>query len=197
MPSTVCLVLPCVGVDCLRARTLETQAHALGLQAFRVEGKRYGEAICFGIAQAPPSTYLATMDTDGQHTLADLAPLAQRLESGAVAMVIGSRGRSWSPRGCASQLLNLTASILAGSHVPDFGSGLRIFRRDLAQRLLPTLPAGFDFSAALTMGFLVRGYAVVWVPTPRRPRQGGQSSVRFSDGLHTLGTLWRTRHGRS
>ena len=74
----------------------------------------------------------------------------------------------------------------------DFGSGLRIFRRDLATEYLDDLPDGFDFNAVLTMKFLLAGRNVLWVDVPYHPRGKGKSHVRFTDGLRTLRSLYRT-----
>ena len=134
---------------------------------------------------------VATMDTDGQHTIEDLRRLLHWRHLHNSPMVIGQRTPQWTPRGTATRLLNLAASILAGQEVPDFGSGLRVFDTAIAKELV--LPDGFDFNAALTMGFLAAGHQVQWLPITVQQRQWGHSFVQVADGFITLRTLWQTR----
>ncbi len=134
-----------------------------------------------------------TMDADGQHTVEDVHALySEWLASRADMHVAKRQIRDGGMRSQLSAVLNLTASILAGEHIPDFGSGLRLFDRRIALALIADLPDGFDFNAVLTMRFIVGGYSVAWSPTPSRKRTSGKSHVRWVDGIKVLSSLMKT-----
>ena len=187
------LILPCKGEDCQLGETLANAAVGYGIPTHLIANCLYGDAIQKGIRRAK-TEWIATMDTDGQHTWEDLQTVCGAQPDYRADMVIGQREGTWTPRGMASAALNLTTSILAGSRVPDMGSGVRIFRRAVALRLLPTLPTGFPFNASLTLGFLLKRQRVVWVAIPRRARTQGRSSVQLMDGVRTLQSLLKVRH---
>ena len=183
MNDDLTILIPCKGEDCERVPVYPPYTIHV------IRDRQYGEAILQGIQKAK-TTYLATMDADGQHTLRDVLRLWKVLQAEDADMVIGHRPRVGSGvRPLASCALNLAASIVAGRRVPDLGCGARVFRRDMALELAPRLPEGFDFNAVLTTLALVRGYQVRWVPIPHRPRQRGESHVRMSDGVRTLKSL--------
>ena len=154
-----------------------------------IRNQPYGAAILEGL-HSSTTTYVATMDADGQHQFRDVHRLYDEVEGYDLDMGIGLRPKRGS-RAMPSHLLNLAASILAGRHVPDLGCGARVFRRDMALELAPRLPEGFDFNAVLTTLAIARGYRVEWVKIPHRPRQRGQSHVRWQDGPRTLKSLLR------
>src|SRR4029453_14083488 len=64
------------------------------------------------------------------------------------------------------------AQYLVEHEIPDLNSGLRVFRRDVADQYLHLLPAGFSCVTTLTMSFLANGYSVKYVPIDYRPRAG-------------------------
>ena len=174
--------------DCAYAQRLKARARC---RAHVIADRPYGEAIKVGVryAQTP---YVATMDADGQHVLEDVWRLWEEQQANGADMVIGRR--PWTIRGlrpAMSQVLNLAASIIAGGHIPDMGSGIRIFRRTLIRPLLQALPDGFDFNATLTAAFVAREYDVLWVPVLSRSRIHGKSHVRWQDGILTLRSLCR------
>ena len=184
----VTLLVPCKDANC---HDVEARTRMWDWQTLVIRDRLYGEALKMGLFQAT-TRYVATMDADGQHTTADLRTLYDDLLVESADMVIGrQRGKPRGVRSLASGMLNLAASILAGEYVPDFGSGLRIFKRDLALDYVDSLPDGFDFNAVLTMKFLLEGRDVRWVDVPYHPRQRGTRHVRFSDGLKTLRSLYR------
>src|SRR3990167_1908412 len=117
------LVIPCKGQDCDGAqRWTNLPPHTI-----IVKNKCYGEAILKGI-QSATTTYVGTMDADGQHTLRDIGRLYTRIRATDGDLVIGQRPHpDGGVRSIASGMLNLTASILTGRHVPDLGCGARVF----------------------------------------------------------------------
>ena len=61
---------------------------------------------------------------------------------------------------------------LAQTDIPDLNSGLRAFRRDVADQYLHLLPAGFSCVTTITMTFLANGYSVKYVDIPYAKRAG-------------------------
>ena len=64
------------------------------------------------------------------------------------------------------------ACYLAQTDIPDLNSGLRAFRRDVADQYLHLLPAGFSCVTTLTMTFLSNGYSVKYRDIPYAKRAG-------------------------
>lgn len=179
------LIIPCKGDDCRKLRLEEAPCPTIVIREHL-----YGDAIKCGLQRAT-TPWVATMDADGQHRVSDVEQLYQELDRDPdIAMVVGTRDRkAIGPRDLSSRFLNLAASIMAGRHVPDFGSGLRIMNREIALGYLESLPAGFDFNAALTMAFLMNGHEVLWSGVEARQRAHGKSHVRLLDGVKTLISL--------
>lgn len=160
----------------------------------------YGMAIKSGVRKAT-TDLIATIDGDGQHRAWDLkrledfflyfhghpphgSPRSQPLD-----MVIGDR-RVREPRWqrwLGRKLLNWTASWFAWRWIPDLNSGMRIFRRSIAEGYAPILSNGFSYTTSLTLSMLADGYQVDWLPIKVLPRTIGRSQVRlWRDGLRTL-----------
>ena len=186
MTERLTLIIPCAGEDCAY---LDAHLPPSPYRVLIIRNRPYGEAIKLGLTLAT-TPYVATMDADGQHELQDIPPLYRAFLARRAAMVIGQRThRDPGLRALSSSLLNLAASILAGRHVPDLGSGIRVFRRRIALDYYARLPNGFDFNTALTMAFLRGGHRVDWVRTHVRPRQVGRSHVTLADGVKALRSL--------
>lgn len=152
----------------------------------------YGAALKAGIHFAG-TDLICTMDGDGQHTAWDV----KRLEDFMIyfshqAMVIGDRRlkeTSWK-RYIGRKVLNWLASGFANRWIPDLNSGLRIFRRNVAEGYFPILCDGFSFTTSLTMSMLTDHYSVDWLPIKVLPRKHGRSHVRlWRDGWITLRTI--------
>lgn len=64
------------------------------------------------------------------------------------------------------------AAYLAQTDIPDLNSGLRAFRKDVAEQYLHLLPAGFSCVTTMTMTFLNNGYSVKYMPIEYSKRAG-------------------------
>jgi glycosyltransferase involved in cell wall biosynthesis len=162
------------------------EAHADVLRVIRHRGNRgYGAALKSGI-RAARAAFVATMDSDGQHTPTELGHLlAERHDKD---LVIGRRTRllhspMWRMPG--KWVLGRMAAHLAGQKIPDLNSGLRVFRTAVVRRYLHLFPDGFSFSTTSTMLLLHRRYFVAHVPIEVRPRQG-KSTVTLRTGFDTI-----------
>jgi polyisoprenyl-phosphate glycosyltransferase len=56
------------------------------------------------------------------------------------------------------------AAYLTNTPIPDLNSGLRVFKRQVAQPYLRLLPAGFSCVTTITLAFLSNGHQIKYVP---------------------------------
>ncbi|HKQ01677.1 MAG TPA: glycosyltransferase family 2 protein [Actinomycetes bacterium] len=76
------------------------------------------------------------------------------------------------------------ASFLTSTDIPDLNSGLRAFRRDVAQPYLRLLPAGFSCVTTITLAFLSNGHQVKYVPIDYFRRAGRSKFHPFRDAYN-------------
>jgi hypothetical protein len=81
---------------------------------------------------------------------------------------------------------------MAGTKIPDLNSGLRIFRREVAQQFTRILPDGFSFTTTITLAMLERGYRVKYVPIDYHKRAGRSKIRPVYDTLNILQLILRT-----
>lgn len=149
------------------------------------QNRGYGAALKTGI-RATAGPYVATMDSDGQHTFSELRKLLAVRDGHS--LVIGQRTRLlhsplWRMPG--KWVLGVLANWFTRTRIPDLNSGLRLFRTADVRRYLHLCPDGFSFSTTSTMVMLERGYAVSHVPIEIARRQG-KSTVSARTGFETL-----------
>ena len=159
------------------------------LRVFRHWRNRgYGNAIKTGLLHAE-SSFVGTMDADGQHAIADLGRLvALAIEQGAD-LVIGSRprrGASGAYRDTGKALIRWIAKVLFGVALHDLNSGMKVYRTRLAQALLPYCPGSMAFSDVITLTHLNLGYRVLEAPIEVRERRSGKSTINTMTAVDTL-----------
>lgn len=72
----------------------------------------------------------------------------------------------------AKWFIRRLAQYLVDTPIPDLNSGLRVFRRDVADQYLHRLPNGFSCVTTMTMSFLADNYSVHYVDIDYSPRAG-------------------------
>jgi len=152
----------------------------------------YGSALKAGIEQARFGTIVIT-DADGTYpaqSIPELLKFADRYE-----MVVGARiGENvtipWARRP-AKKLLGWLASYLAGRHIPDLNSGLRVIQRSLVQLFEHILPAGFSFTTTITLAAICTNRLVYYHPIDYYQRMG-ESKIRPTHALEFLLLVLRT-----
>ena len=91
-------------------------------------------------------------------------------------MIVGARtteeGTIKALRVPAKWSIRKLAQYLSQTSIPDLNSGLRAFRRDVAEQYLHLLPAGFSCVTTMTMTFLANGYSVAYKPIAYSKRAG-------------------------
>lgn len=77
----------------------------------------------------------------------------------------------------AKWVLAQLANYLAETKIPDYNSGLRLFRKSLAHRFFKILPQGFSFTTTITLASLTNGFRVKYIPIEYYKRTG-KSKIR-------------------
>jgi polyisoprenyl-phosphate glycosyltransferase len=78
------------------------------------------------------------------------------------------------------------ASFLTNTDIPDLNSGLRAFRRAVAEPYLRLLPSGFSCVTTITLAFLSNGHPVKYVPIDYFKRAGRSKFHPFKDAYSYL-----------
>ncbi len=154
-------------------------AESTGVRVLRRRLNRgYGAALKLGIRNARYGWILIT-DADGTYPVEAIPGLLERADANA--MVVGARtGKTVSiplVRRPAKWFLRQLASYLAGQHLPDINSGLRLMRKDLVERYVHLLPDGFSFTTTITLACACNSYPVEYLPINYHARLG-QSKIR-------------------
>jgi glycosyltransferase involved in cell wall biosynthesis len=157
-----------------------------GAQVIRhAENKGYGAAVKTGIRSAS-SSYILIMDADAQHRTVDVEHLWAKSKEWD--MVVGARTNNFhSPlwRAPGKFILSHLVNFLLDRKIPDFNSGFRMIKRDVALKYLHICPQGFSFSTTITMALISRGYEVGYVPIQAK-RRIGRSTVHPGTGFNTM-----------
>jgi polyisoprenyl-phosphate glycosyltransferase len=75
---------------------------------------------------------------------------------------------------------------LTNTPIPDLNSGLRVFRRSVAQPYLRLLPAGFSCVTTITLAFLSNGHPIKYVPIDYVKRSGRSKFHPLKDAYNYL-----------
>jgi glycosyltransferase involved in cell wall biosynthesis len=165
-------------VDTTAAKARDTGARVLRHSINR----GYGNALKTGI-RATSCSWIAITDADGTYPIEDLLKLLEHAEGHD--MVVGARtgARVHIPflRRPAKWLIGKLANYLSGFEIPDLNSGLRVFRRDMAERFMSLYPDGFSFTTTITVASLSSGYDVKFVPIDYHRRIGTSSISPLRD----------------
>ena len=153
------------------------------------ENRGYGGALKSGI-KAAETEYIATIDADGQHRLADLDNMLAELLAADADMVVGSRFdaayRGPVSRRIGKSLLRNIARLLMHVPIYDLNSGLKMYRTDFAQRYIRACPNSMAFSDIITLIFINERCRVIEVPIEVSPRLGGKSTISLQSATDTL-----------
>jgi glycosyltransferase involved in cell wall biosynthesis len=168
-------------------------AQAHGVEVLRVPRNRgYGAALKSGISAAHHD-WILIIDADGTYPAEVIPKMLERLEEYdmVVAARIGKEVHIPMVRRPARWMLGRLATYLAEQPIPDFNSGLRVFRKSLAQRFEHLLPAGFSFTTTITMASLCNDYRVLYLPISYG-RRVGRSKIRPAHAYQFLLVILRT-----
>jgi glycosyltransferase involved in cell wall biosynthesis len=157
------------------------------------QNRGYGAALKTGFGQAIGGL-IGFLDADGTYPPEYFPVLCEASQEGAD-LVIGSRmvGRdSQMPitRRIGNRFFATLLSILARQRVTDSASGMRIFKKELLERIYP-LPDGLNLTPVMSTRAIHEGIEVVEIPIPYSERVGRSKLSVVHDGslfLHSM--LW-------
>lgn len=155
----------------------------------------YGAALKAGIRIAASDLIVIT-DADGTYPVDRIPDLVETLVTQDVAMVVGSRvgeDVEYSPiRRIPKVFLKAYIDWIARTDVPDFNSGLRVFRRDVAEKFIGILPNKFSFTTTITLACITNNYPVVYRPISYARRVGKSKIQPVRDTLRFSQLIVRT-----
>lgn len=149
----------------------------------------YGAALKTGIRNSKYE-WICITDADGTYPAEQIPVLLKAMQEQDCDMVVGARiGKGAAipmARRPAKWLIARLAELIAGDAIPDLNSGLRIFKRDVVQSFILLLPDGFSFTTTITLGMLVNGYHVVYLPVDYYVRKGRSKIHPIYDTFHFI-----------
>lgn len=150
--------------------------------------KGYGAAIKSGI-QACETTYVITIDADGQHNTADIEKLFSCMQRNDADMVVGSRRGSKSAsvsRGIGKSIIRTIAQMLMQVPIYDINSGMKIYHTALARKYLHLTPDTMAFSDVITLVFINNRHLVLEEPITISSRLKGKSTIGMQTAFQTV-----------
>ena len=151
----------------------------------------YGSALKTGVL-ASNQEYVLFCDADGQHSVEDIERIMAAREN--CEMVVGARDiNSYTPfnRMPGKFLLRKFADYLAGQHLPDMNSGLRLIKREVLLKYLHLMPASFSFSTTTTFALLKGNHCIKWIPITVKKRIGSSTVRQWKHGPETIMLMLR------
>jgi glycosyltransferase involved in cell wall biosynthesis len=155
------------------------KAVRVGARVLRhLKNRGYGASLKTGIMAAKYEA-IAITDADGTYPPDEIPTLLAQLET--ADMVVGARiGKNvnipW-VRKPGKLVLGWLANRIAGEHVPDLNSGLRVFWRQCVVQYFPVLSNKFSFTSTITLALLADDYQVIYHPINYYKRVGKSKIV--------------------
>jgi glycosyltransferase involved in cell wall biosynthesis len=164
---------------------------------------RVGYALCMELG----STYVVTLDADGQNDPAEIPAMLQPLVDDEADFVVASRrlGRDTTTdrvRKSGVRLFSWVMSALGGTRLTDTSNGYRALRTLMLDDVAHRLRQSQYQTAELLMVCMKRGWRITERPTVWLPRASGTTKkgknylFGFRYGRVVLTTWWRVRKGR-
>jgi len=140
--------------------------------------KGYGASLKSAIKEARYPWILIT-DADGTYPINSIPELLKY--AGEYDMVVGSRNgkkvRDTLPRKIGRGIVRKFASYVSGAKIQDINSGLRIFKKEDAEKFWHLFPDGFSFTSTITVASHANGNRVKYLPIDYHKR-AGKSSIK-------------------
>jgi glycosyltransferase involved in cell wall biosynthesis len=148
----------------------------------------YGGALKTGISHVT-TTYLVTIDGDGQHDLNDIEYVFRFALEQNADMVIGKRNERQTTtlyRSLGKLLIRSFTKTLVPLSISDLNSGFKLYRTELAKRYITVCPDSMAFSDVITLVFLNEFCLVLEYPIRVLPRTSGQSTITTFTAFETI-----------
>lgn len=150
--------------------------------------KGYGGAIKSGVAAAD-TTFVVTIDADGQHYLDDIIKVyAYALEQNAD-MIVGSRKgqqEASALRGLGKNIVRTIAKLLMPINIYDINSGMKLYNTALAQKYLNICPDSMAYSDIIALAFISQRHLVLEQPIRIKKRIAGESTINVRTAYDTI-----------
>jgi glycosyltransferase involved in cell wall biosynthesis len=169
-------------------RTAQEAADAGARVIVNVHNLGYGASLKRGIAAANNDTIMI-IDADMTYPVEAMPELIALYQKG-FDMVVAQRtgenyDESWLKR-AFRLILKWLVEFTAGRKIPDINSGLRIFSKKTISGFFPHLCDTFSFTTSVTLGYMMTGKFVTYLPVSYAERRG-QAKVRLlRDSMRTL-----------
>lgn len=154
--------------------------------------KGYGAALKTGIRDAS-ADLIAITDADCTYPNERIPELVKRARKND--MVVGARtGKNVkysTLRRIPKVFLKWYASWIAASDIPDINSGLRVFRKSLAEKYFSILPNAFSFTITITLAMITNYHRVEFVPIDYSERVGNSKIRPIRDTLKFMQLILR------
>ena len=154
----------------------------------------YGAALKLGIQRSKFDTIVIT-DADGTYPAESIPDLLEIFLKEDADMVVGARtGKSVTKsrlRAIPKFFLNHYSQWIVNHDIPDLNSGLRVFKKSIAQRFISILPDGFSFTTTITLSMLANFYKVEFYPINYHERIGNSKIRPVRDTLKFLNLIVR------
>ena len=165
-----------------------------GVTVVRHDSNRgYGAALKTGLRHARHE-WICITDADGTYPNERIGDLLAATDG--AHMVVGARTApgvqdTWLRR-LPRTLLRHYAEWVTRCRIDDMNSGLRVFRKDLAERFIHLLPDGFSFTTTITIALIMSYFTVRYVPIGYARRVGKSKIHPVGDTLRFLVLILRT-----
>ncbi len=165
-----------------------------GVSVVRHESNRgYGAALKTGLRHSRYE-WICITDADGTYPNDRIGDLLAATDG--AHMVVGARTApgahdTWLRR-LPRTLLRHYAEWVTRCRIDDMNSGLRVFRKDLAERFIHLLPDGFSFTTTITVALLMNYFTVRYIPISYAKRVGKSKIDPIRDTMRFLMLILRT-----
>jgi glycosyltransferase involved in cell wall biosynthesis len=153
----------------------------------------YGAAIKAGMNEAHYQ-WVGITDADGTYPNDKIPELVSAMKKHD--MVVGARVSEDVSipliRKPGKWILTQIANYLVQQRIPDLNSGLRIFKKDVAESFLNMLPNRFSFTATITLAMLSNNCRVFFIPIDYHSRTGKSKIRPLHDTMNFLQLIVRT-----
>ena len=171
--------------DGSKDKTAEIASQIEGVTLIKhAKNKNYGGALKTGFASAK-GDLIGFLDADGTYPPEYFPQLCQAIFQGAD-LVVGSRmagsdSKMPATRRLGNFLFATLLSILGRQKITDSASGMRVFRKDILERIYP-LPNGLNLTPVMSTRALHEDIKMVEVPIPYSERVGRSKLSVVRDG---------------
>lgn len=148
----------------------------------------YGRSVKDAV-RAATTDIIVVSDADGTYPIDQIPVLLEAFHKG-FDMVVGARqGETYRGgffKAIGRKALQAMVEYSTGRDVPDVNSGLRVFRKSVAEPYFPDICEGFSFTTTITLVYMLTHHTVHYVPIAYHKRVGHSKVKIIKDTLRTM-----------